>query len=422
MTQLTFLGSCREIGKSGFLVEANDESFLVDYGTKFVNPPAFPDPIPTDNLQGVSITHAHLDHSGGLPRILAASDAISLFCTPATRDLMTLLIRDMYKISGGRVPYTRKDIARVRRQCQSTAYEETIPLGRKFELTLFNAGHIPGSAMVSLRVNGKRILFTGDFNASESRLHAGVRKNLPKHDIVVTESTYARRTNPKREDIEEQLIQTIIETLERKGVVLIPAFAVGRSQEIMCILQEYDIPQKYPVYVDGMARSVNDIVVKHPSYIASPQAFERAVGRVHQISDNRDREKAIRKPGVIISPAGMLKGGASHLYFKKLHDDPRNCIVLVSFQVPGTPGAELLAKKKVTLGTRVYEVSAELKYHHLSSHSDSKGLMDLLMRIPGEPEFHVVHGESESCDKLAEKLEKKGRRANVPETNDKVEF
>ena len=422
MTQLTFLGSCREIGKSGFLVESNEESFLVDYGTKFVNPPAFPDPIPTDNLQGVSITHAHLDHSGGVPRILAASDAISLFCTPATRDLMTLLIRDMYKISGGRLPFTRKDIARVRRQCQSTAYEETIPLGRKFEMTLFNAGHIPGSAMVSLRVNGKRILFTGDFKAEESRLHAGVRKNLPKHDIVVTESTYARRTNPKREDIEEQLVQTIIETLERKGIALIPAFAVGRSQEIMCILQEYDIPQKYPVFVDGMARSVNDIVVKHPSYIASPQAFERAVGRVHEITDNRDRERAIRKPGVIISPAGMLKGGASHLYFKMMHDNPKNSIIFVSYQIPETPGAELLATGKVVVGNREFEVTADVRQHHLSSHSDSRGLLDFLMKIPGEPEFYAVHGESESCDALVEKLEKKGRKAHVGELNETVEI
>ncbi len=422
MTQLTFLGSCREIGRSGFLVEEQDESFLVDYGTKFSNPPTFPDPISTDNLQGVAITHAHLDHSGGIPRVLAESDSISLFCTPATRDLTMLLLRDMYKISGGRVPFTNNDIARVRRQCQSTAYEETIPLGRKFEMTFFNAGHIPGSAMVSLRINGKRVLFTGDFNASESRLHAGVRKNLPKHDVVVTESTYARRINPVREDIEEQLVQTVLETLERKGTVLIPAFAVGRSQEIMCILQEYNIPMKYPIYVDGLARKVNDIVARHPSYIASPQTFERAVGRVHQIQDNRDRENASKKPGIIISPAGMLKGGASHIYFKKLYNNPRNTIVLVSFQVPGTPGAELLAKKKVTINQRVYEVEADLRYHHLSSHSDSKGLMDLLMRVPGNPEFHIVHGESESCDKLAEKLEKKGRKANVPDRNDIVEI
>ncbi len=422
MTQLTFLGSCREIGRSGFFVEEADESFLVDYGTKFENPPAFPDPIPTENLQGVSITHAHLDHSGGIPKILADSEAISLFCTPATRDLTTLLLKDMYKISGGRLPFTRNDIARVRRQCQSTAYEETIPLGHKFELTLFNAGHIPGSAMVSVRVNGKRILFTGDFKASESRLHAGVRKNLPKHDVVVTESTYARRTNPAREEIEEALVQSVLETMERKGVVLIPAFAVGRSPEIMCILQEYDSPQKYPVYVDGLARKVNDIVMRHPSYIASPQSFERAVGRIHVIRDNRDRDNAVKKPGIIISPAGMLKGGASHLYFKKLYDDERNTIVLVSYQVPGTPGAELLAKRKITLGPRVFDVAADLRYHHLSSHSDSKGLMDLLMRIPGEPEYHVVHGESESCDKLAEKLEKKGRKAHVPERNESVEI
>jgi putative mRNA 3-end processing factor len=421
MSQLTFLGSCREIGRSGFFVEQNEESVLIDYGVKFTEPPSFPDMVSTDNLQGVALTHAHLDHSGGIPRILAKSEA-SLFCTPATRDLSTLLLRDMYKISRGPLPYTRKDIALVKRQCQATAYEETIPLGHHFEMTLFNAGHIPGSSMVSIRVDGKRILFTGDFNATESQLNPGARKNLPKHDIVVTESTYARRTNPKREDIEIALMDSVIETLERGGVVLIPAFAVGRSQEIMCILERNGLPQKYPIYVDGMARGVNDVLVKHPEYLQSPQAFQRAVSRAHIIHDNRDRIKAVKKGGVIISPAGMLKGGASHLYFKMVHDNPKNSIILVSYQIPGTPGAELLETRKAEVNGRMFDVVADVRQHHLSSHSDSRGMLDMLLKIPGEPKFYCIHGESESCDALAERLEKRKCEAYVPEINDSVEI
>ncbi len=417
MTKLSFLGSCREIGRSGFVLEEAEESILVDYGTKFTNPPSFPDLPPIETLQGVTITHAHLDHSGGIPRVLAQDSNISLFCTPATRDLSLLLCRDMLKISGGRLPYDKKDITRIRRQYQHMSYEETVPLGRRFEMTLFNAGHIPGSSMVSVRVNGKRILFTGDFNATESRLNLGARKNLPKHDIVVTESTYAQRVNPNREEIEKALVDSVIQTLERGGVALIPAFAVGRSQEVMCILEQYGIPSKYPIYVDGMARKVNDVVVKHPEYIGSPRAFTRAVKRTRVIRDNRDRNNAMKGPSIIISPAGMLKGGASHLYFKKLHDDEKNSIILVSFQIPGTPGAQLLEKRKVTIGNRDYRVEADLFYHHLSSHSDSRGIMDMLMNIPGNPEFYVVHGESESCDKLKERIEKKGRKAYVPERN-----
>ena len=421
MSQLTFLGSCREIGRSGFFVEQNEESVLVDYGVKFTEPPSFPDMVPTDELQGVAVTHAHLDHSGGIPRILAECEA-SLFCTPATRDLSTLLLRDMFKVSRGPLPFSRKDVALVKRQSQATAYEETVPLGHHFEMTLFNAGHIPGSAMVSIRVNGKRILFTGDFNATESQLNPGARKNLPKHDIVVTESTYARRTNPKREDIEVALMDSVIETLERGGTVLIPAFAVGRSQEIMCILERYGLPIKYPIYVDGMAREVNDVLVKHPEYLQSPQAFQRAVGRVHTIHDNRDRANAVKQGGVIISPAGMLKGGASHLYFKMVHDDPKNSIILVSFQIPGTPGAELLEKRKVTVNGRLFEVTADVRQHHLSSHSDSRGMLDMLLKIPGDPEFYIVHGESESCDALAERLEKRKRVAHVPEINESFDI
>jgi len=421
MAKLTFLGSCREVGRSGFFLEEKDESFLVDYGVKFSEPPKFPDMIPLENLQGVALTHAHLDHSGGIPIILREAE-VSLFCTPATRDLSILLLRDMYKISYGRLPFTLKDIAHVRRQYESTSYEETMPIGRHFEMTLFNAGHIPGSAMVSIRVDDKRILFTGDFNATESHLNPGARKNLPKHDVVVTESTYARRINPPREATEEALIQTVIETKERGGTVLIPAFGVGRSQEIMCILERANLPKKYPIYVDGMARDVNEILIRHPQYLQSPQALQRAVGRALIINDDRDRKDAVRKGGIIISPAGMLKGGASHLYFKMLHDDPKNAIVFVSFQIPGTPGEELLRTGKVVVGNREFNVTADVRQHHLSSHSDSRGLLDMLTKIPGEPEFYLVHGESESCDALAEKLEKRGKKAHVAELNEKIRF
>ncbi|TFH09975.1 MAG: MBL fold metallo-hydrolase [Candidatus Thorarchaeota archaeon] len=421
MTQLTFLGSFREVGRSGFYLEEKNESVLVDYGVKFTDIPSFPDMVPTDNLQGIAITHAHLDHSGGVPRILRETDA-SLFCTPATRDLSLLLLRDMYKISRGRLPYDRNNIALVRRQCQATAYEETIPLGHPFEMTLFNAGHIPGSSLVSIRVNGKRVLFTGDFNAIESQLNPGARKNLPKHDIVVTESTYARRINPPREATEEALVDTVLETLERGGSALIPAFGVGRSQEIMCILEQSDIPRKYPIYVDGMARAVNDILVRHPSYLQSPKSFQRAVSRSIIIHDDRDRTNAMKKGGIVISPAGMLKGGASHLYFKMMHDNPKNSIIFVSFPIPGTPGAELLATGKVSVGNRDFEVTADIRQHHLSSHSDSRGMLDFLLKIPGEPKFYTVHGESESCEALVEKLEKKGRKAQVAELNQTVEI
>ncbi|TFG32225.1 MBL fold metallo-hydrolase [Candidatus Thorarchaeota archaeon] len=421
MTQLTFLGSCREVGRSGFLLKEKGESILVDYGVKFTDPPTFPKMVPTDELQGIAITHAHLDHSGGIPAILKKTEA-SLFCTPATRDLSILLLRDMYKITRGKLPFDLKDVSLVRRQCQATAYEETIPLGRPFEMTLFNAGHIPGSAMVSIRVNGKRVLFTGDFNATETQLNPGARKNLPKHDVVVTESTYARRINPPRERTEQELIETVIETLERGGCVLIPAFAVGRSQEIMCILEKSEIPRKYPIYIDGLARNVNDILVRHPGYLQSPKSFERAVSRTLIINDNRDRTNAVKKGGIIISPAGMLKGGASHLYFKMLHDDPKNSIVFVSFQIPGTPGAELLETGKVVAGGRDFEVTADIRQHHLSSHSDSRGMLDMLTKIPGEPEFYMVHGESEACEALAEKLEKKGRKTHVAEQDETVEI
>ncbi len=422
MTHLKFLGSCKEIGRSGFMLDDGDESLLIDYGVKFANPPKFPDHVPIDGLQGVAVTHAHLDHSGGVSKILSQSDDISLFCTKPTRDLTTLLSQDMYNISRGRLPFARKDIARIKRQCHPIGYEYTLPIGHRFEMTLFNAGHIPGSGMVSVGYNGKRILFTGDFNITESRLMAGAHVDVPKHDYVITESTYATRVNPRREEIEEALIDSVIKTLERDGTVLIPAFAVGRSQEIMCILEEYGLTQKYPIYIDGMARKVNEILNRHSEYLGSPQLFKRALQRIRVIRSNNDRRRASNENAVIISPAGMLKGGSSMTYFRKLYDNPNNAIILVSFQIPGTPGAELLENKEVTIRDKVYKVDAELKYHHLSSHSDSYGLMNMLESIPGDPEFHIVHGEPESTEVLAEQLETRGKTAHVPLMNDIIEI
>jgi len=118
----------------------------------------------------------------------------------------------------------------------------------------------------------------------------------------------------------------------------------------------------------------------------------------------------------------MLKGGASHLYFKMMHDNPKNSIIFVSYQIPGTPGAELLEKGKVVVGPREFDVTAEVKQHHLSSHSDSRGMLDMLLKIPGEPKFYTVHGESESCEALVERLEKKKRKAQVAELNETVEI
>ncbi len=422
MAQLTFLGACREIGRSAFLLTDHTEDLLVDYGIRFEDNPLFPPPVQTDDLQGIVVTHSHLDHCGAVPRLLSEDDELSLFCTPATRDLTQLLIQDMFKVTRGHLPFDIGDVSRVKQQCQPVTYDECMPLGQKFEFTLFNAGHIPGSAMVSVKVDGRRVLFTGDFNSVATQLNRAARKDLPRHDVVVTESTYAQRVNPERQKIETEFTKTIVETLERGGCALIPAFAVGRTQEVMCILAKYGLMDRYPVFVDGLARDVNEVLLRHPQSIASSQLFERAVQCTRVIHDNQDRLEAVRKKSIVITPAGMLKGGPSQLYVDLLRHDERHTLVIVSFQVPGTPGAELLASHKFKSGGRIYNVAADVRYHHLSSHSDSIGLLDVLLSIPGSPEYFIVHGEPTSCDVLKSKLEESGRRAHIPTVGETVEL
>jgi putative mRNA 3-end processing factor len=266
-------------------------------------------------------------------------------------------------------------------------------------LQLVNAGHTPGSTQVLLEAKGKKLLYTGDFNTTNSQLLTGATMDYGDLDAVITESTYANEDHTDRLELEKRFVESITEVVEIGGTVLVPAFGVGRSQEMACILAAHHF--EYPVFLDGMAREASRIIMNHKEFLRDPKLFMNAMHSIEWIEGWRDRRKAIKNPGVIISTAGMLKGGPAAFYVSKLGKKASNAIFLVSYQIPGTPGKELLEKGVCTIDGKVRKVKARYEHFDFSSHCGASQLKEALRKLGGKPKVFVVHGEETNCELFA---------------------
>src|SRR5205809_3701390 len=207
-------------------------------------------------------------------------------------------------------------------------------------VTLVNAGHSPGSAQAIVQSDGKRLLYTGDFNRQPTRLVDGADPEYKNLDGIILEGTYATEDHPVREGLEKEFVEKVTEVVEGGGTVLVPACGVGRSQELLSILSAFHF--EHPVFVDGMALDAMELLLKHPEALRDARVFERASKMAHWVDGWNDRRRAAKTPGVIISPAGMLKGGASVFYMENVAAKKQNAVFMVAFQVPEAPGEILL--------------------------------------------------------------------------------
>jgi len=216
-------------------------------------------------------------------------------------------------------------------------------------------------------------------------------------------------------------VEKIIEVVESGGTVLVPAFSVGRSQEIACVLAAHHF--EYSVTVDGMAREANRILTNYTNYLREPRLFVDAIHSVNAVESWRDRRVTTGKPGVIISPAGMLKGGPAAFYVQKLGKKHRNAVFLVSYQIPGTPGRELLEKGKCVIDGRVRRVRARVERFDFSSHSGASELKETVSKLEGSPKVYVIHGAEGNCERFAKWIkEETGLEAVAPKSGDAVEI
>jgi len=336
-----------------------------------------------------------------------------------TLGLTELLISDELKLSGELLPFEENELTRMVRRSQPVNIGEQVKLNDNLLLNFTDAGHIPGSISALIETEGKRIFVTGDINTVETRLLEGAKIDVSSMDVIVIEGTYALQDHPKRKDTEKEFVDAIKETLEGDGgKVLIPAFAVARAQEILCVLEKYGVD--YPITIDGMVRAASKIFLRNPSFVRDYSLLRRALEKALWVHGKRDKERAVSNPGIIIASAGMLEGGAAVGYLNALSQDPKNGIFLVSFQIPGTTGRNLIETGAyVSNNGEKRKAKSKVRFFDFSSHCGKSELWEILKRLNSSTKVYVVHGEEESCTSLAERINNElGIAAIAPNNGD----
>ncbi|MFB6354707.1 MAG: MBL fold metallo-hydrolase [Halobacteriales archaeon] len=407
--ELRFLGGAGEVGRSALLV---NDALLLDFGTKSGNPPAFP--VDTPEPDAVVASHGHLDHVGSVPTLLAGDRRPPVHWTPPTEELALLLARDTLKLHGGTYdcPFTEEEIKRVPQVARRHGYDEPFEAA-DHQVTLHDAGHIPGSAHVLVDDGETRLLYTGDYHTDDQRLVAGTTAR-PDADVVVTESTYADTLHEDRDTLEERFVESCRTTLWEGGTVVVPAFAIGRTQEVMCILEAYDVP----CYVDGLGQRVTSLFRRHPEFLRDPEALRRAKSHARYVTGRDGQRERIAEGGnVIVTTSGMLSGGPAMTYVPAIRTHPVNKIALTGFQVEGTPGRELLDTGSAEIDGQVIPVSAQVEQYDFSAHADRDGLRQFLESYR-DAEVLAVHGDQ--CGDFADDLAADGFAARAPAVGDTV--
>ena len=419
--KIRVLGAASEVGRSGFLVNCSGANLLLDYGVMFAkrraDPPTYPLHVRPKDVDATIITHAHLDHSGCVP-LLFNGGSTDVYCTSPTLDLSILLIEDMLKIEKNKHSFNHQHVNSMLKKSKEIGFREPVNIGdAKFELR--SSGHVIGGSTVLIEAQNKRLFYTGDINLRGSRMLPRADLEIGDIDLLITESTYSQTNQIPREKSEQGLIEFANEVMDNKGILFIPSFSVERSQEIACVLKNANF--QYPVVMDGMALKVNDIMFRYPEYLKDINTFSDAINDAFLVRNHSDRKRAISKPCVVISPAGMLVGGNAVYYMKELAFDGKNGIAMVSYQGEGTPGKKLLETGKILAEGKEMKVKATVKQFQFSGHADRNSLFDMIKNIKGNPKVLTVHGDNESCIKFAEEIQEKfGLDAYSPKLGEQI--
>lgn len=457
---ITFLGGGNEIGASSAIVEIGSARILVDCGMRMSGDHRLPDlasiqKTHAGQLDAVLLTHAHMDHSGALPVLHQHFPAVPIYTTAATRGLVEVLLRDSINIMRSKAESEQELPLYSPAAVESLLEKMTpIPFGSPLELgrsgvtaTWVPAGHILGAASVGIEgvEQGRsiRVLFSGDIAVGDQLTVPGM---LPpagfKPDVLVIESTYGDRLHSPRELEEQRLIEMVAGVIESRGKLLIPAFAIGRAQEVMLMLLKQFRGKKlgsFPVWIDGMVKTVCGVYSQFPAH-QTPYArrliekhgnpFFNVVDEIRQVASPAEREKVLAgAPCVIIASSGMLTGGASAFYAPHLVGDERNGIAITGYQDEESPGRQLLSladaeTRELTIAGKTLDVKCSVAKYSLSAHADCNEISGLIEAI-NPREIVLVHGEGNAREALRDLLRRQGTRyrpIHLPRTGDTVSF
>jgi len=418
--RLTCLGGYREVGRSCTLVETPKSKLLMDCGVKVggSNGDSFPylqvKEFDMSELDAVIVSHPHLDHVGMVPYLYEYGFEGPVYLTHPALDLATMLCLDYIDVmqkNGNKPPFTAKGVKEMVKHSIALDYNEVSDVGPDVRLTFQQAGHILGSSLVHLHVGQglHNIVYTGDIKFCPTRLFDPAFTDFQRVETLIIESTYGGSDNkmPSRKECEEQLLSIINRTLERKGKVIIPSFAVERAQEIMCLLSESGF--QHNVYIDGMIWDATAIHTAYPEYLS--KRLERKIFQgenpfkneiFKRLTTSNEREKVwTDEPCVIISTSGMLSGGPVMEHVKALGEDPKNTLIFVSYQGEGTLGRRIQKGWKeipIIINGKQTTLKLEMEIQTidgLSGHSDRNQLLNFVDRLKSRPERIITcHGDN----------------------------
>lgn len=436
--RVTAMGGFRQVGRSASLLTTRESKVLIDCGldpgseeTPYF---AIPEAQPLSDLDAVVITHAHLDHCGTLPALFKYGYDGPVYCTAPTRDLMALLQLDNIKLGfgeGRKNLYEAKDVRNEMMHTIPLKYNETTDIAPDVRLTLYNAGHILGSSIAHFHVGDglHNVAFTGDTKFEKTWLFNPANNKFPRLESLVIESTYGGRNDeqPSRADASEELGKLMRQATEGGGKVLIPVFAVGRSQEVMLVIEELMRTGKIPtlkVYLDGMIWEATAIHTAYPEYLNSQlrtrifqqdeNPFLSPIFKRVETSGMREEICHSPDPCIVLATSGMMSGGPVMEYFREWADDERNWLLFVGYQSEGSMGRTIQrGRTDITLNHRGKSINLKIRMNRetvdgFSGHSDRKQLMKYISTMEPRPDKILIgHGEDRKCSDLASSIYKK---------------
>lgn len=452
-TSLRFLGAAGTVTGSRYLLEDGEHRVLVDCGLfqgyKYLrekNRETFP--VDPASIDGIFLTHAHLDHSGYIPALVANGFNGPVYCTEATFDLCKVLLLDSAHIQEEEANYRNRHhhskhkpavpLYTVKQAETALSYFQPITPTKNGKLSanignitadFYSNGHILGSTYLDITINNKHILFSGDLGRPHDLI---MRSPTPPCycDYLVIESTYGDRLHDQR-DLDSVVSDIARETIKHGGSLLIPAFAVGRAQSMIYLLQKLrqngQIPY-VPIYLDSpMAINATEIMLRyhqeHRLNKQQCQALEKDINFLRTVEQSMGLN-SLNVPAIIISASGMATGGRVLHHLRRMLGDYRNTIMFAGYQAGGTRGDRLTrGETQIKIFGQYQNVKARIEHlDFLSAHADSDELLQWLRKIPAAPkECFVTHGEAASADQFRQTLQDElGWKASTPDLNKQV--
>ena len=457
--EITFHGAVRTVTGSQHLVEVNGLKILLDCGlyqgsrkesySRNQNLP-----FNAAEIDILVLSHAHIDHSGNIPNLVKSGFSGDIVCTYATRDLCAIMLRDSAKIQQYDIEYVNKkrerkgdpplepiytltDAVESLKNFIGIGYERPYKLTPNITLTFYDAGHILGSAIVALDIADQeakrdvRLVFSGDVG----RPNRPILRDpafLDRADVLLIESTYGNRYHAHLDEATDKLEKIVNQTCQRGGKLIVPAFAVGRTQELVYRLHQLvetrDISPNLPIFVDSpLAIDATGIYRLHPEaydeemheFLAGdrhgdPFGFEMM--RYTRSTSESKELNFLREPAVIISASGMAEAGRILHHLKNNVEDPRNTVLIVGWQAPHTLGRRIVEKQpKIRIFGEEYQLNAEVAtINGLSAHADRGDLLEWTCHLEKRPSHtFIVHGEEEASLAFADALRQEQGFANV---------